>query len=166
MIASKNNKESNQPSSPSIPTSSKSRLANDMRTRKNKIISALISLHAIRIIGISFLIGTSQGILSPVFGYTAGIGDILIGLTAIPIAYYFKRAYRLATNVSIIWNLLGIIDLVTAIYLGITSSNVRLLSAGGHHPTMTTMPWVLIPTVGVPILLTIHVITLWLLRKK
>jgi hypothetical protein len=42
---------------------------------------------------------------------TAGIGDILIGLTAIPIAYCFKRAYRLATNVSIIWNLLGIIDL-------------------------------------------------------
>jgi hypothetical protein len=68
--------------------------------------------------------------------------------------------------VSIIWNLLGIIDLVAAIYLGITSSNVQLLSAGGHHPTMTTIPWVLIPTVGVPILLTIHMITLWLLRKK
>jgi hypothetical protein len=79
-----------------------SRLANDMGTRKNKIISALMSLHAIRIIGISFLLGVSQGILSPVFGYTANIGDILIRLTAIPIAYYFKRAYRLATNVSII----------------------------------------------------------------
>lgn len=99
---SKNNKESIQPSSLSIPTSSKSKLANGMGTRKNKIISALMSLHAIRIIGISFLLGVSQGILSPVFGYTADIGDILIRLTAIPIAYYFKRAYRLATNVSII----------------------------------------------------------------
>lgn len=137
-----------------------------MGIRKNKIISALMSLHSIRIIGISFLFGVSQGILSPVFGYTAGIGDILIGITAIPIAYYFKLAYRLATNVSIIWNLLGIIDLVAAIHLGITSSDAQLLSAGGHHPTMTTMPWVLIPTVGVPILLTIHMITLWLLRKK
>jgi hypothetical protein len=67
--------------------------------------------------------------------------------------------------VSIIWNLLGIIDLGAAIYLGITCSNVQLLSAGGHHPIMTTMPWVLIP-IGVPILLTIHMITLWMLRKK
>ena len=105
-----------------------------------------MSLHTVRIIGI----------LSPIFGYTAGIEDILIGVTAIPMAYFFKRGHPFATKVSIVWNILGSIDLVAAIYLGITTSN----------KTMTTMPWVPIPAVGVPILLMIHVFTLWLLRRK
>jgi hypothetical protein len=145
-MTSSNSKGSIQP-----PTNN--RLVDDKR---NKIISVLMSVHAVRIIGISFLIGVSQGVLSPIFGYTAGLGDILIGVTAIPMAYFFKSGHRFATKVSIVWNILGSIDLVAAIYLGITTSN----------KTMTTMPWVLIPTVGVPILLTIHVITLWLLRRK
>ena len=135
-MTSSNSKGSIQP-----PTNN--RLVNDKR---NEFISVLMSLHTVRIIGI----------LSPIFGYTAGLGDILIGVTAIPMAYFFKSGHRFATKISIVWNILGSIDLVAAIYLGITTSN----------KTMTTMPWVLIPTVGVPILLTIHVITLWLLRRK
>ena len=145
-MTSSNSKGSIQP-----PTNN--RLVNDKR---NEFISVLMSLHTVRIIGISFLIGVSQGIISPIFGYTAGIGDILIGVTAIPMAYFFKRGHPFVTKVSIVWNILGSIDLVAAIYLGITTSN----------KTMTTMPWVLIPAVGVPILLTIHVFTLWLLRRK
>jgi hypothetical protein len=114
------------------------------------------------------VIGVSLGILSPLFGYTAGIGDILIGVTALRMAYFFRRGHRLASKVSIVWNILGSIDLVTAIFLGITTSNPQqsavLYHTSSTHPTMTTMPWVLIPAVGVPILLAIHIITLWLLR--
>ncbi|MDQ6866344.1 MAG: hypothetical protein M3044_21265 [Thermoproteota archaeon] len=156
-------------SSPSpIPTGpNSSRLVDEVR-RRNNIISVLMSVHTVRVIGISFVIGVSLGILSPIFGYTAGIGDILIRVTALPMAYFFRRGHRLAANVSIVWNILGSIDLVAAIFLGITTSNPRLSAVVYHtsntHPTMTTMPWVLIPAIGVPILLTIHIITLWMLR--
>lgn len=147
------------------PTGSNSRIVDDVRRRKN-IISVLMSVNAIRVIGIAFVIGVSQGILAPIFGYTAGIGDILIGITALPMVYFFRRGHHLATNVVRVWNVLGMLDLVTAIYLGITTSNTLLASAANTHPTMTTMPWVLIPTVGVPIWLTIHMITLLLLRQR
>jgi hypothetical protein len=155
-------------SPPPIPTgSNSSRLVDEVR-RRNNIISVLMSVHSVRVIGISFVIGVSLGILSPIFGYTAGIGDILIGVTALPMAYFFRRGHRLAANVSIVWNILGSIDLVAAIFLGITTSNPQLSAVVYHasntHPTMTTMPWVLIPAIGVPILLTIHIITLWMLR--
>jgi hypothetical protein len=158
-------------SSPSpIPTgSNSSRLVDDVRG-SNNIISVLISVHTVRVVGISFVIGISLGILSPIFGYTAGIGDILIGVTALPVAYFFRRGHRFAANASIVWNIFGSIDLVAAIFLGITTSNPQLSAVLYHtsntHPTMTMMPWVLIPAVGVPILLTIHIITIWLLRAR
>lgn len=151
---------------PPTPTGSNSRLVDEVRRRKN-IISILMSVNAIRvIIGISFVIGVTQGILLPIVGYTAGIGDILIGITALPMVYFFRRGHHLATNVARVWNVLGMLDLVTAIYLGITTPNTLFASAANMHPTMTTMPWVLIPAVGVPILLTIHIITLLLLRQR
>lgn len=155
------------PPPPPIPTgSNSSRLVAEVR-RRNNIISVLMSVHTVRVIGISFVIGVSLGILSPIFGYTAGIGDILIGVTALPMAY-FRKGHRLVANVSIVWNILGSIDLVAAIFLGITTSNPQLSAVVYHtsntHPTMTTMPWVLVPAIGVPILLTIHIITLWMLR--
>jgi hypothetical protein len=69
---------------------------------------------------------------------------------------------------SIVWNIFGSIDLVAAIFLGITTSNPQLSAVLYHtsntHPTVFTMPWVLFPAVGVPILLTMDIITLWLLR--
>lgn len=156
------------PPPPPIPTgSNSSRLVAEVR-RRNNIISVLMSVHTVRVIGISFVIGVSLGILSPIFGYTAGIGDILIGVTALPMAYFFRKGHRLVANVSIVWNILGSIDLVAAIFLGITTSNPQLSAVVYHtsntHPTMTTMPWVLVPAIGVPILLTIHIITLWMLR--
>jgi hypothetical protein len=157
-------------SPPPIPTgSNSSRLVDEVR-RRNNIISVLMSVHTVRVIGSSFVIGVSLGILSPIFGYTAGIGDILIGVTAIPMAYFLRRGHRLAANVSIVWNILGSIDLVAAIFLGITTSNPQLSAVVYHasntHLTMTTMAWVLIPGIGVPILLTTHNHSLDVKRNK
>ena len=127
----------------------------------DRIISILASIHVIRIFGVVFLIGISQGIIAPTFGYVAGIGDILIGVTAIPMAYVIKKGHIWARRGSIIWNSMGMVDLVTAIYLGVTTSQFSAATSA----TMTTWPWIIIPTVGVPSLLTIHFVIFWLLRS-
>lgn len=127
----------------------------------DRIISILASIHVIRIFGVVFLIGISQGIIAPTFGYVAGIGDILIGVTAIPMAYVIKKGHSWARRGSIIWNGIGMADLVTAIYLGVTTSQFSASTSA----TMTTWPWIIIPTVGVPSLLTIHFVIFWLLRR-
>lgn len=127
----------------------------------DRIISILASIHIIRIFGVLFLIGISQGIIAPTFGYVAGIGDILIGVTAIPMAYVIKKGHSWARRGSIIWNSMGMADLVTAIYLGVTTSQFSAATSA----TMTTWPWIIIPTVGVSSLLTIHFVIFWLLRS-
>jgi hypothetical protein len=127
----------------------------------DRIISILASIHVIRIFGVVFLIGISQGIIAPTFGYVAGIGDILIGVTAIPMAYVIKKGHSWARRGSIIWNSIGMADLVAAIYLGVTTSQFSAATSA----TMTTWPWIIIPTVGVSSLLTIHFVIFWLLRS-
>ena len=52
----------------------------------NKITFLLIAFQTYRIGGIAFLWEMTQGILDPAFAIPAGVGDVLIGLTAIPFA--------------------------------------------------------------------------------
>ena len=120
----------------------------------NNTTSVLIAVQTWRLIGFAFLWGVSIGILHPAFGIPAGVGDILLGVTAIPFAYFLKKGFTWSKNAVVIWTVLGIADLIMAVSLGTITS----------ISTMSTFPWVLIPTVGVPLALILHGITLYRLR--
>ena len=125
----------------------------------NKITSLLIAVQTYRIGGIAFLWGMTQGILDPAFAIPAGVGDILIGLTAIPFAIFLWKGYSWSKYAVMVWSVLGIADLVNAVTLG------RITSPDFGSSTMATFPWILVPTVGVPLGLALHGITLYRLRK-
>ena len=118
-----------------------------------------MAVHTWRILGIAFIWGVSQGILHPAFGIPAGVGDILIGVTAIPFAYFLRKGFSWSKYALVVWSILGIADLVNAISLGL------ITSPEFGRSTMTTFPWVLVPTVGVPLALILHGITLYRLRN-
>ena len=125
----------------------------------NKITSLLIAVQTYRIGGIAFLWGMTQGILEPAFAIPAGVGDLLIGLTAIPFAIFLWKGYSWSKYSLVVWSVLGIADLVNAVTLG------RITSPDFSNSTMATFPWILVPTVGVPLGLALHGITLYRLRK-
>jgi hypothetical protein len=129
------------------------------QTQYNKITSLLIAVQTYRIGGIAFLWGMTQGILDPAFAVPAGVGDLLIGLTAIPFAIFLWKGYSWSKYALIVWSVLGIADLVNAITLG------RITSPDFSNSTMATFPWILVPTVGVPLGLALHGVTLYRLRK-
>jgi putative flippase GtrA len=124
------------------------------QTQYNNTTSVLIAVQTWRLIGFAFLWGVSMGILHPAFGIPAGVGDILLGVTAIPFAYFLKKGFTWSKNAVVVWTVLGIADLIMAVSLGTITS----------ISTMSTFPWVLIPTVGVPLALILHGITLYRLR--
>jgi hypothetical protein len=125
----------------------------------NKITAVLVAVQTYRIGGIAFLWGMTQGILDPAFAIPAGVGDILIGLTAIPFAIFLWKGYSWSKYALVVWSVLGIADLVNAITLG------QITNPDFSTSTMATFPWILVPTVGVPLALALHGITLYRLRK-
>jgi hypothetical protein len=125
----------------------------------NRITSLLIAVQTYRLGGVFFLWGMTQGLLDPAFAIPAGVGDILIGMTAIPFAISLWKGYGWSKYALVVWSVLGIADLVNAVTLG------RITNPNFSTSTMATFPWILVPTVAVPLALALHGITLYRLRN-
>jgi hypothetical protein len=107
-----------------------------------------------RIVGFTFVLLEAKGVLPGVFAFPAGYGDMAIGATATLVAW--KLATPRHRGSFILWQALGITDLVTAVALGTTAP---LLSPhGATMAAMTVLPLSLIPTFLVPLFLIFHVI--------
>jgi hypothetical protein len=96
----------------------------------NKITSLLIAFHTWRIGGIAFLWGMTQGLLDPAFAIPAGVGDILIGVTAIPFAIFLWKGYSWSKYAILVWSVRGIADLVNAVTLGVITTTFQSLYDG------------------------------------
>lgn len=107
-----------------------------------------------RIIGFTFVLLEAHRGLPAIFALPAGYGDMAIGATATIVAW--KLANPGHRNTFILWQLLGIADLVTAVALGTTAG---LLDPHGVPMLyMTTLPLSLVPTFLVPLYLIFHVV--------
>src|SRR3954466_10154865 len=126
----------------------------------------LIGVNLWRVGGAFFLLLAAQGRLGGPFPYSAGWGDIITGLFALPAAWL---AWRGQDGPVWIWNVFGTLDLVAALALGITSANgspLQLIHAGAGSEGAQGLPWSLIPTVLVPMLLMSHAIVFAQLRAR
>jgi hypothetical protein len=123
--------------------------------------AALIRFHVWRLEGAVFLALMLTGHLPALFAIPAGIGDILIGVTAPWVAR------GLGTDVgrrrAVIWTLLGMLDLVVAVSLGVMTSPgpAQVFHTTPTSEFITTFPIVLVPTLLVPLAFTLHVVSLW-----
>jgi hypothetical protein len=122
-------------------------------------VPLLISVHTVRVLGISFLILYANGRLPAPFAPIAGWGDILVGATAPAVAWLVSRRPTSSQSILWLWNIIGALDLIAAVFLGATSSPgpVRLFFGEPSAAIMTTLPWLLIPGFLVPLLFSIHI---------
>jgi hypothetical protein len=128
-------------------------------------VSSLIVANTVRVIGVSFLVLHAQGRLTASFALTAGWGDIGIGLTAPIVAWFVATRGAQARVPLTIWNALGLLDLIVAISLGISSSPAMQagFTAAGSG-VMTMLPWLLVPGFLVPTLAASHLAIFYRLR--
>jgi hypothetical protein len=107
----------------------------------------LIGVHTVRMLGISFIILYAAGRLPVPFAPVAGWGDIFVGATALPVAWLAYRRPANARPILWTWNLVGLVDLIAAVGLGVIPSPgpQRLIFTEPSSAIMTTLPWLLIP---------------------
>jgi hypothetical protein len=141
------------------------RASTQVRHALDAVPLRLITLaHVVRFVGIGFVIGVSANVLPAQFGYPAGWGDAIAAFLCLPLAWaigqkqYSPRMHTLF----VAWNIFGMIDLVTAVTLGIlySPSSFGLLRTGISTGLLTTFPVNLIPTFFVPCLILLHVLAL------
>jgi hypothetical protein len=78
----------------------------------------LIGIQTFRIFGGLFLIRYFEGQLPGKFAIPAGIGDVLTGVFAALVAYWWFAGKPYARGAAIAWNLFGMADLVNAVTIG------------------------------------------------
>ena len=114
----------------------------------------LTSVQAFRLVGFTFILLQARSTLPAVFAFPAGYGDMAIGATSAFVAW--KLANPAHRNSFVLWQLLGIADLVIAVSVGTTAFLIS--PQGPSMVPMTVLPLSLIPKLLVPLFAILHVI--------
>jgi len=127
----------------------------------------MMAMQAWRFAGLGFLALYAHGVLPGFFAWPAGLGDIAIGVTAPWLLVVLMRHPSFAASRTfLIWNLLGILDLVVALTTGALGTIlVAGADAGVTTGAMAQMPLVLIPAFFVPLLFALHAAALLQARR-
>jgi hypothetical protein len=130
----------------------------------------LAAMQAWRWAGFGFLSLYAKGILPGLFAVPAGLGDMAIGLSAPWIVLGLVRHPAFAASQRyVIWNVLGLVDLVVAVSMGVLCSGFipGITGLNGNVTTgaMAQLPLVLIPTYLVPFFVMLHLTALFQARQ-
>jgi hypothetical protein len=112
----------------------------------------LIRLQAYRLLGFMFIyLYLKDDFLSKGFALSAGIGDVFIGLAALPVAWSLKNKVPGNKILAIVWNVAGIVDLIIAPASAIIFGNKGI----------NFYPLILVPLfIGPPFSILLHVASL------
>jgi hypothetical protein len=121
----------------------------------------IVGAHTWRYVGVGFVIAFLMGKLPAQFGIPEGLGDIIAAIFAFPLAVALHRR-RPVRRAFIIWNIFGLIDLISAITMGVLYSqgSFGILRTNVSTALMTTFPINLIPTFFVPLFILLHLLAL------
>lgn len=118
----------------------------------------IAGMQAWRWAGLGFLSLYAHNVLPAVFALPAGLGDMIVGMTA-PwmILALVRRPGFAASSAFIRWNLFGIADLVVAVSIGALSASFATGTPGEISTApMATLPLLLIPGFLVPFFFMLH----------
>jgi hypothetical protein len=130
--------------------------------------SWLIALQLYRVFGSVFLVGWARNAVPAVFALPAGIGDVITGLLAVPVAISLAADTPQARRAAFAWNVFGLLDFAIAVSIGlmIAPGPFQLIVPSIPNATTGVYPNVLIPAFAVPSSILLHVLSLRQLRRR
>jgi len=130
--------------------------------------SWLVALQLYRVFGSVFLVGWARNAVPGVFALPAGIGDVITGLLAVPIAISLTTDTSDARRAAIGWNVFGLVDFAVAVSIGlmIAPGPFQLIVPSIPNATAGVYPNVMIPAFAVPSSILLHALSLRQLRRR
>lgn len=128
----------------------------------------LIGMQVYRALGFMFLLFWARGQMPGEFAIPAGVGDIIVGVSAPFVALANFRQSPGHERLTRMWNLFGIADLVVAVTTGFLTSPspIQLLAFDRPNLLITEYPTVMVPAFLVPMSIILHGLSLWKLRSS
>lgn len=125
----------------------------------------LIGVQVFRIMGWGFLSFYALGLIPGEFALPTGWGDVLIGVTALPVAFLYAKKHL--KKLAIGWNYVGIADLALSITLGMLTypRPVQVIPATPDNTLIALFPLVMVPLFAVPLSVLLHLATLRKIRQ-
>lgn len=116
----------------------------------------LVALQVWRVGGLFFLVEWARGHLPAGFALPAGIGDIVVGLTAPLVVARLARGR--GERAFALWNAFGLLDLVVAVGAGVLHASGPLGVLAGNVPAdiVARYPLSVVPTFLVPLAIILH----------
>jgi hypothetical protein len=129
-----------------------------------RMVSRLELPHSFRALdGMAFLIIMGLGHLPALWALPAGLGDITAGVAAPFIA---RRLAQGPGRRGALWfNAFGMTDLIVALTLGAVTA-YQLIHVTPSGAPISELPIALVPTVGVPLLLAVHITSVTALARS
>lgn len=123
----------------------------------------LVTLQMWRIAGFALLAAWGVGALPGGFAIPAGLGDVLVAVLAPFVVWAIGRPQ--GRKAFLAFTALGIADLVLAVTLGLLHSpGIEVLTGGPTTAAMGVLPLAFIPAFGVPLTLSVHIVSLYTAR--
>jgi hypothetical protein len=128
----------------------------------------LIALQVFRVFGSIFLIGWALNVAPGIFALPAGVGDVITGLLALPVAISLAAGGADGRKAAIAWNIFGLLDFTVAVTIGLITSPGPLQLIVPSIPNAATglYPTVLIPAFTVPNSTLLHALSLRQLYRR
>ncbi|MHA4810122.1 hypothetical protein ACX0G9_18555 [Flavitalea flava] len=119
-------------------------------------LESLIALHVFRLLGVFFLLLYFYHLLPGDLAFSAGMGDIITAILAIPVARMVSKGKPGNLKVAYAWNILGALDIFTLLVIVALGSKNALVTVERKDMEMTMFPFVWFPVFAPATILFLH----------
>lgn len=127
------------------------------RILQNVELADLVRIHIFRLVGVFFLIFWAYGALPKSFAFIAGIGDILVAITAIFVAMLIDNKAKNYKRITLIWNIIGFWDIVSVIVSAIVTTKMAIETQSSGLAEMAKFPFSLLPAFAPATIIFLHI---------
>jgi hypothetical protein len=113
-------------------------------------LESLIAVHIFRVVGVFFIILYCYHLLPAKFAFSAGLGDIITAILALPVAKMVSRGNPWRITAVYAWNIFGILDVIDLLVIAV------IIGANGNLREMTVFPFVWFPAFAPATILFLH----------
>lgn len=128
-------------------------------------LEQLIFIHVFRFVGVFFLLIYFYDALPKKFAYIGGIGDIVSAALVFPVVIALKKKLSFAKFLVWIWNIIGMIDIVSVIVTAVVLTNLAVQNNEMGVQQFGTFPFSWIPAFAPATIIFLHVLILKKLLK-